>query len=167
MPSPRLTYCSVTNFLHVGDEYLFLRRSDTKKIDAGRLNGIGGKVEPGEDFLKAAVRETQEETGYIISPHQVKLAGVGKIEGGYEENWVMSFFTIEVEKKEIPNGFFSEEGTFLWIHKDNVLQSEYEIVDDLKICFPKIAQGGSIFFFQATMNDQEKVAEYSLSEVQP
>jgi len=31
----------------------------------GRLNGVGGKVEPGEKFLDAMVREFQEETGYV------------------------------------------------------------------------------------------------------
>lgn len=34
---------------------------------AGKLNGIGGKVEPGEAALSAMVREFAEETGVVIA----------------------------------------------------------------------------------------------------
>ena len=34
---------------------------------AGRLNGVGGKVEPGENFLRAMTREFQEEAGMTIN----------------------------------------------------------------------------------------------------
>jgi len=33
---------------------------------AGKLNGVGGKVEPGEDYLEAMRRECKEETGLDI-----------------------------------------------------------------------------------------------------
>lgn len=35
---------------------------------SGLLNGIGGKLEPGESFVEAMVREFQEETGVATSP---------------------------------------------------------------------------------------------------
>lgn len=31
----------------------------------------GGKVDPGEDFLAAVVRETQEETGYVLDKNKL------------------------------------------------------------------------------------------------
>ena len=34
-------------------------------IGAGKINGPGGKVEPGETMLESAVRETREEIGII------------------------------------------------------------------------------------------------------
>ena len=37
---------------------------------AGLLNGIGGKIEPGEKPLAAMVREFEEETGYSTTPEQ-------------------------------------------------------------------------------------------------
>jgi len=51
------TIYSVTNFLHCGDDYLFIHRTKRQnKTDGNRLNGIGGKLEPGENFLQAAIR---------------------------------------------------------------------------------------------------------------
>ena len=63
----RLVQTSVTCFLYHGDDYLFLKRNLSKRIDPGRLNGIGGRVEPRENYLDAAIRETKEETGYQVS----------------------------------------------------------------------------------------------------
>lgn len=34
-------------------------------LGAGKVNGPGGKLEPGETFLEAAIRETQEEIGLV------------------------------------------------------------------------------------------------------
>ena len=42
-------------------------------LGAGKINGPGGRIEPGEDEKSAAVRETQEELG--ISPSGVKKVG--------------------------------------------------------------------------------------------
>lgn len=41
---------------------------------AGRWNGFGGKVEPGETIEEAAVRETEEETG--LTPRGLDLRGI-------------------------------------------------------------------------------------------
>jgi 8-oxo-dGTP pyrophosphatase MutT (NUDIX family) len=42
---------------------------------AGTYNGIGGKVEPGEDWLEAMIREFEEETGVRVEhwTHTVTL----------------------------------------------------------------------------------------------
>lgn len=40
-----------------------LIRKDKPKWQAGLLNGVGGKIEPGETELQAMIREFQEETG--------------------------------------------------------------------------------------------------------
>ncbi len=45
---------------------LLLRRSADSRNFPGRWEWPGGKVDPGEDFVSALVRETREETGLEI-----------------------------------------------------------------------------------------------------
>ena len=167
MPDPyaRLVQTSVTNFISCGDEYLFVKRAPDKKVDAGRLNGVGGRLEKGEDYLTCAIRETEEETGYVVNPENCQLSGVVKLEGGYEEDWVMCFFKIEVPHKDIPVGFHTDEGEFMWIHKDKVFRTGIEMVDDLQYVFKDIVEGKKQFFMTAEMNDEEKVEKYSLKKI--
>lgn len=56
---------------------VFLRRPDGRVLflhrerppNRGRLNGLGGGIEPGEDAVTAAAREVQEEVGATVTPH--------------------------------------------------------------------------------------------------
>lgn len=165
-PTPRkqrVTRSSVTNFLYCGDQYLFLHRSADKKTDPNRLNGIGGKLESGENYLDAAIRETKEETGYIVDPKNVQLSGIVQLHGGYPEDWIMCFFRIQVDDLIVPVGMNTNDGTLMWIHKDQVLKSEHELVDDLHYCFEKIVEGKSIFFMTAQLNDEQKITSHSIS----
>ena len=53
MSKMKKTIYSVTNFIHCGDDYLFIHRTKRdNKVDEGRLNGVGGKLEPGENFFR-------------------------------------------------------------------------------------------------------------------
>lgn len=55
-----------------GDELLVLRAYDPADLSAGEWWEVpGGGVEPGETTLAAAVRETAEETGYVVPPECV------------------------------------------------------------------------------------------------
>lgn len=46
-------------------ELLLIRKK--RGFGAGKVNGPGGRIEPGETAAQAAVRETDEETGIAIS----------------------------------------------------------------------------------------------------
>lgn len=61
-------------FLKYQDEILMLNRD--KPSWMGCWNGVGGKIETGEDCYQAAIRETFEETGIKIDEPKL-LAKVG------------------------------------------------------------------------------------------
>lgn len=49
------------------------------KFQRGKLNGVGGKVEPGETHFDAMIREFKEETGvHFIEWHRVCMMTFGK-----------------------------------------------------------------------------------------
>jgi 8-oxo-dGTP diphosphatase len=54
---------------------LLLRRSPASKNNAGKWEFPGGKVDPGECFDEALLREVAEETGLVISLQRVAGAG--------------------------------------------------------------------------------------------
>lgn len=156
---------STTVFLHHEGQYLFILRNKDKKVDAGRLNGIGGKVESGEDYLTNAIRETKEETGLLIKPEQIKFVGLIQLEGGYAVDWLCAFFKVEVESKELPIGNKCREGKLLWLTIKEVLDSDYELVDDLHCLLPLLEKDHQIFFANAQVNDQEKIDQIKISEL--
>lgn len=67
-------------------EHVALVRKLKPEWQKDKLNGIGGKVEPGEDIHSAMVREFQEETGVTINTwkHEVVLKG---------NDWTVYFFS--------------------------------------------------------------------------
>jgi 8-oxo-dGTP diphosphatase len=70
LPPPgaqQVTLC----FIECAGRVLLMRK--LRGIGAGKINGPGGKVEPGETPLAAAIRETQEEIG--VTPCAPELRG--------------------------------------------------------------------------------------------
>lgn len=152
---PKLTTTSVTIFIHKNDDYLFLKRDVNLKINPGQLNGVGGKLESGEDYLTAAIRETEEETGYKIAAEEFKLCGIIKFESKDREDWVTCFYKAEVKDKNIPIGNMTKDGELIWLNKSNVLSSSYELVEDLYYIFKDIVSAKEIFFLNAKTEGNE------------
>ncbi len=157
---------STTCFLRFGDEFLFIfRNKNPKKVDYMRLNGVGGKVEPGESFLQCAIREVEEETGYKVEAKDCRFLAVGHLSGGYEDDWLVNFFEMKVESKKIPLGSENREGSLIWMKADELLTNEREKVDDLNHIWPRIlgeVEGESgvksgVEFFAAQLDGNEKV----------
>ena len=59
-------------FITRGEDVLLIHKKTG--LGAGKINGPGGKLEPGETALESAVREVQEEL--LITPHHLEERGV-------------------------------------------------------------------------------------------
>lgn len=68
IPRERANLC----FIVKGGSVLLIRKK--RGLGAGKVNGPGGKIEPGETALEAAIREVQEEIG--VTPLEIEDRGM-------------------------------------------------------------------------------------------
>jgi 8-oxo-dGTP diphosphatase len=85
----------------------------------GKYNGLGGKLDPGEDVVSGLCREIREEAG--LECHVLKLRGTISWPGfGKQgEDWFGFIFLIETWSGEPSAG--NAEGTLAWVELDRVL----------------------------------------------
>ncbi len=122
--------------------WLFLE-GGPRKWFAGRLNGLGGGVEPGEDVESAAHREAREETG--LEPIRLDLRATVHVAA---DPPVMLFVFTGV----LPPGELcpSSEGVHHWLAPDAVLDSDLPFVDDLRELVPRLRDSESAFHLHRT-----------------
>ena len=63
--------CATLCFVRQGGEVLLIRKK--RGLGAGKINAPGGRLDEGEDFEQAAIREVHEEVGLKVT--QLKYAG--------------------------------------------------------------------------------------------
>jgi 8-oxo-dGTP diphosphatase len=130
-------------FLKKGDQYLMIKRSESKKYLPGYLQSIGGKIEPNEDPYDAAVRELVEESG--LTAKNIKLEAVIThccTLAGSEHDWLVYYFSGEYDGGElIP----CDEGELLWLRSEEF--TEYKVLEPLRIILPNIfnPKDGTVF----------------------
>jgi 8-oxo-dGTP diphosphatase len=116
-------------FVRRGDEYLLIKGAPTKRLWAGKYNGIGGHVERGENVHFSAQRELLEETGLLAD---LWLCGTVIVDAG-DTGICLFIFCGDNVQGEIKAG---EEGAVEWIRKDAL--SQLPVVEDLPILLDKI-----------------------------
>lgn len=87
-PGRHVARLATLAFVTHGEDVLLLRRPAGKRF-AGRWNGLGGHVEPGEDVKFAAHRELREESGLDVP--DLRLAGVIHESDGAQATLVFVF----------------------------------------------------------------------------
>lgn len=121
-------------------EVLLLRGAATKRLWAGRYNGIGGHVEADEDVLAAAHRELAEEAGQHVDT--LHLRGVVHVETDPGAPGVMIFvFHGEAHDRAVIS---TREGTPVWLPLAAL--AGLPLVDDLPELLPRALSEGPLFF---------------------
>ena len=116
-------------FARRGDEYLLIKGAPSKKLWAGKYNGIGGHVERGENILFSAQRELMEETGLQAD---LWLCGTVIVDAG--DLGVCLFVVVgEAAQGEVRE---SMEGTPEWVTYEAALH--LPAVEDLPFLLEKI-----------------------------
>jgi len=137
-------------FVRCGDEYLLIKGAQTKRLWAGKYNGLGGHVERGEDILSSAQRELMEEAGLAAD---LWLCGTVIVDDGTNIGICLFVFCGDVSstRSEIKS---SDEGIVKWVEKDEVLQ--LPVVEDLPVILARIhlMQRGDLPFSARSYYDE-------------
>ena len=142
-------------FIMQGDRVLLIRKK--RGVGAGKINGPGGKVEPGESMLESAVRETREEIG--VTPRELELRG--------------ELFFDFVGSRVVHCGVFlardfdgepieTDEAIPIW-HSTAKMPFD-EMWEDDRVWFP-LLQAGKYFRGGATVDPGDKVRDIYAQEI--
>lgn len=94
MTVPTLRTCLT---LPVRDDQVLLGHK-LRGFGAGKIVGIGGKVEPGESLVQAAVRELHEEAGLTVDPVDADLAAYLDFRFPHRPEWDMTSHVFVVRR---------------------------------------------------------------------
>jgi len=98
---------------------------------AGKLNGVGGSVEAGEDVMSAALRECGEETG--LRPARLDLAAVIHVTA--EPTVLLFVFVGDAPDCDVRA---CDEGKLAWIDEDDLPAASARLVPDLVDLLPRL-----------------------------
>jgi 8-oxo-dGTP diphosphatase len=122
-------------FVRRRDRVLLLRRAPDRRVWPGRLNGVGGHVEAGEELSASARREVREETGLTLA--SLRLAGLlHASEPGAPHGVVVVVFTAEPGPPPDAAPAASAEGELAWYPIDAVPAAE--LVPDVAALWPRL-----------------------------
>lgn len=115
---------AVLVYLRHGKRVLMIHRGGEKDFHAGKWNGLGGKLEPDESPLEAAVREVSEESGLMIASKELRpLATLTfpNFKPRKHEDWMVFVFSAEASDAQASAPLIHPpEGTLHWVDESEI-----------------------------------------------
>ena len=129
--------------LRNGSSFMLLKRYKNPHKDM--YTPAGGKLDPYENPLQAAFRETEEETG--IKLDKLKFAGILTETAPANYNWICYVYEAEIEKMAPP---FCDEGILEWVEFDQIPNIPTPVTD---FQIYKYIMEGKRFVFSADFDE--------------
>lgn len=124
---PKSQYESFPSILVVG--------KNKPEWQVGRFNLVGGKIEPGESPIEAAIRELKEESG--INHNSDEESHVyGQIVGSWGKVYVVNIPVTDTTVQQPP----SETEQVMWLHW-NDLKDNFRLMPNLRVIIPLMITG--------------------------
>jgi 8-oxo-dGTP diphosphatase len=139
MPLPQVCVCYLLRESGSGTEVLLGRKKHG--LGAGNFVGLGGKLEPGESAVDAAVREVFEESGVVVAASDLEPRGQLSYWFPHREAWSQesNVFVCRSWRGE-PSG--SDELDPEWFALERVPYDE--MWDDARRWLPGVLAGASV-----------------------
>jgi 8-oxo-dGTP pyrophosphatase MutT (NUDIX family) len=131
------------------------------RFGAGKYNGFGGKVEPGETIAEAAARELAEESGVRVAPDQLAPVGHLTFLFPHRREWEQAVHVFAAHAWQ-GAPVESEEMRPSWFRVDEIPYDE--MWDDDRFWLPLVLDGERVratFVYQA---DNETVESFQIDE---
>ena len=107
------------------DRVLMIQRDARPDDDHyGKVNGLGGKLEPDEDVVGGLRRELFEEAGLQLTSLQLRGTITWTNFGPSGEDWLDFVFLIDGWVGRPPSS--NDEGTLIWVDRPRLLEACHE-----------------------------------------
>jgi 8-oxo-dGTP diphosphatase len=137
-------------FVIDGPRVLLIRK--LRGLGAGKINGPGGRIEPGESALEGAVREVREETGVVA----LEVSERGQLSFQFVDGYSIHAVVFRAERHE-GDPHATDEAIPLWTPIDDLPFSEMWADDRLWLppCLRGLHFTGRFVFDGDAMLDHE------------
>lgn len=100
-------------YVRRGDEVLLVHRQRDGDDHQGKYNGLGGKLEPGEDAVQCIVREIEEEADIVATSVELRGTIAWPGFGSDGSDWFGLVFVVDAFEGEPPAR--NDDGPLEWV----------------------------------------------------